>query len=137
MGAATTPRAGVSTPVAVAADPNPVPHAQSAVLRASGLLKPHAWARLLSCHPDQSYAKQLNQYIRHGVPILYDGPEFSRVCPNWGSTQKFHAEVTKIIREDLSLGRKSGPYSTPPCNLSLRYSPATRGRPAECRPRPT
>jgi hypothetical protein len=112
--AATQP-AGGCTFAAAATVPNPASHAANAVLRVSSVLNPNAWARLLSIHPDQSYATTMTRYIHQGVPILYDGPEFERVCPNWDSTQKFRAEVSKSIREDILLGRKSGPYDKPPC----------------------
>jgi hypothetical protein len=58
---------------------------------------------------------KMNRYIELGVPILYDGPEFERICPNWDSTKKFRSEVSKSIKEDLALGRKSGPFLSPPC----------------------
>ena len=49
-----------------------------------------------------------------GVPVGYEGPRVGRVCKNWPSVQQFYAPVTSNIEKDLSLGRKAGPFSSPP-----------------------
>jgi hypothetical protein len=64
----------------------------------------------------------LNDYIKHGVPILYSGPEFTLVSPNWKSTQTFKKDVLASIEKDIALGRKSGPYTELPCP-NFRSSP--------------
>ena len=64
----------------------------------------------------------MNDYISKGVPILYDGPEFNSFYPNWKSTVAFKNDVLKSITKDLLLGRKSGPYVSPPCP-NFRSSP--------------
>ena len=66
---------GVPTCAPGAAARNPASHAHVATqLRAKSYLKAHAWARVLSHHPNQSYALLMLDYIDKGVPILYDGP---------------------------------------------------------------
>ena len=64
----------------------------------------------------------LTDYISKGVPILYEGPEFTSVNKNWKSTQTFKTAVLESIEHDLLLGRKSGPYPEIPC-LNFRSSP--------------
>jgi hypothetical protein len=64
----------------------------------------------------------MNDYIEQGVPILYNGPELTCISPNWRSTLTFKAEVIANIEQDLSLGRKSGPYIDIPCS-NFRSSP--------------
>jgi hypothetical protein len=68
----------------------------------------------LSHHPDKPLVSKLLQYLDEGVPILYDGPNFNRVCPNWKSVNTFNDAVKKMLVEDVQLGRKSGPFSYPP-----------------------
>jgi hypothetical protein len=109
-----------SVPVVVAQSlASPVP---AAMLRAKSVLKPIAWARLLSYHPNKCYSTMMNDYISKGVPILYDGPECSCFYPNWKSTLSFKSDVLKCIEKDILLGRKSGPFDSPPCP-NFRSSP--------------
>ena len=54
------------------------------------------------------------RYLDEGVPILYEGPDYERVCPNWRSVETFRDAVQKTIVEDVALGRKSGPSPYPP-----------------------
>ena len=70
--------------------------------------------RHLSHHPDKVLSKKLLQYLDEGVPILYDGPTYNRVCPNWKSVNVFRDAVKKTLVEDVKLGRKSGPFLYPP-----------------------
>ena len=65
-------------------------------------------------HPNRSYATDILSYIDNGVPILYDGPQCSRICKNWKSTETFRDDVKKNIVKDVELGRKSGPFEHPP-----------------------
>ena len=48
------------------------------------------------------------------MPILYSGPDYDRVCPNWRSVDVFRSAVQKTLVEDVALGRKSGPFPYPP-----------------------
>jgi hypothetical protein len=64
----------------------------------------------------------LNDYIDKGVPIMYSGPEYTCISKNWSSTQRFKPEVLESIQNDISLGRKSGPYPDIPCP-NFRSSP--------------
>jgi hypothetical protein len=78
------------------------------------LLHREAWARLLVHHPDKVFSQRLLRYLDEGVPILYEGPDYNRICPNWKSVVVFRESVRKTLLEDVSLGRKSGPFSAPP-----------------------
>jgi hypothetical protein len=90
--------------------------------KAKSFLHPHAWAHILSQHPNQCYAMLLNDYIKNGVPIMYTGPELTLVSPNWKSTELFKNDVLLSIEKDISLGRKSSPFTSIPCN-NFRSSP--------------
>lgn len=72
------------------------------------------WASKLSNHPDQEYVDRILKYIREGVPVGYEGPRIGRVCKNWPSVQQFYPAVLANIENDLSKGRKAGPFSAPP-----------------------
>ena len=73
-----------------------------------------AWARHLAHHPDKAFSTRLLRYLDEGVPILYQGPDYNRICPNWKSVGVFREAVKKTIAEDVALGRKSGPFTFPP-----------------------
>ena len=60
-----------------------------------------AWARHLALHPDKQFADTILRYISEGVPIMYNGPEFSRICKNWDSTLTFKNTVLETIRADV------------------------------------
>ena len=64
----------------------------------------------------------MNDYLKRGVPILYDGPECECINPNWNSTRDFESDVLSSIKNDILLGRKSGPYNSIPCP-DFRSSP--------------
>jgi hypothetical protein len=87
-----------------------IPHQISTVSR----LHKAAWARHLALHQDKKYANLMLQYIDEGVPILYEGPEYNRVCKNWNSTITFKETVLSSIVSDVEKGRKSGPFDRPP-----------------------
>ena len=84
------------------------------LLRVNSVLKQSAWVKLMARHPDRKYAATMLNYVANGAPIFYSGPESERVCPNWKSTVEFKEDVQKCIDRDVSLGRKSGPFSYPP-----------------------
>ena len=84
------------------------------LMRARSLLKLSAWKRLMARHPDVKYATTIIDYISNGAPILYDGPESNRICPNWNSVLDFKKDVVKTLERDVMLGRKSGPFAVPP-----------------------
>ena len=77
-------------------------------------LRREAWAYHLASHPDKAFSGRILRYLDEGVPILYEGPDYNRVCPTWRSVEVFRSAVEKTIKEDIALGRKSGPFSTPP-----------------------
>jgi hypothetical protein len=83
-------------------------------LRTHTHLNRAAWAAHLSHHPDSSFSGRILRYLDEGVPIFYDGPDVSRVCPNWQSCETFREAVKKTLVEDVALGRKSGPFAFPP-----------------------
>ena len=97
---------------------NPYPDAkhvtQMPLLRASSHLKKEYWLKHLKTHNDQNFARTLSKYIIEGVPIGYKGPPISHVCPNWNSTLQFREKVIKTLATDVALGRKSGPFLSPP-----------------------
>jgi hypothetical protein len=70
-----------------------------------------AWAQHLAHHPDKAFSTRLLRYLDEGVPILYQGPDYNRICPNWKSVGVFREAVKKTIAEDVALGRKSGPFT--------------------------
>jgi hypothetical protein len=65
-------------------------------------------------HPDSKFKADILKYIVEGAPIMYEGPEFSRICKNWDSTLNFKKHVVDTICADVNLGRKSGPFAYPP-----------------------
>jgi hypothetical protein len=83
-------------------------------LQTHNLLHREAWARHLMFHPDKDFSFRLLRYLDEGVPILYEGPNYDRVCPNWRSVDVFRKAVEKTLVEDVKLGRKSGPFPYPP-----------------------
>jgi hypothetical protein len=116
---ATPPPVGEHTSVPGVAAPSQESHAAGVMpRRARSHLHPQEWAHILSMHPNQQYASLLNDYIKNGVPIMYTGPEFTLISPNWKSTEMFRNDVIACIENDLSLGRKSGPYKSPHVQIS-------------------
>ena len=65
-------------------------------------------------HPDKKFATDIINFIDYGVPIYYNGPGLPNVYKNWNSCIKLSAEVTKNIADEVSKGRKLGPYLNPP-----------------------
>jgi hypothetical protein len=72
------------------------------------------WAHHMAQHPDRQFAEMILEYIDSGVPIFYEGPDYQRVCPNWGSTKVFKDDVLKTIAKDIKMERKSGPFTSLP-----------------------
>ena len=72
------------------------------------------WEKYLHTHPDPHYAERVLNYIRHGVPIGYAGPESSRVHDNWPSVYKLRTEVESSLLYDVNRGRKAGPFPYKP-----------------------
>ena len=65
-------------------------------------------------HPDKYFSAMILKYIDEGVPVFYEGPDYNRVCPNWGSTKVFKKDVLKSIAKDIECERKSGPFLSSP-----------------------
>ena len=78
-------------------------------------LCPEAFARGLVKHPDKDFVNRVIKNVTEGVRIGYTGPQETRVCKNWPSAAKLEAHVQASIEKDISLGRKLGPFSRPPC----------------------
>jgi hypothetical protein len=73
-----------------------------------------AWVNGLQDHPDQTFAGKLIEYIDHGVPLLYQGPELNQVFPNWKSCDKLKTEVESSMLYDIEKQWKVGPFATQP-----------------------
>ena len=117
LDAATVTHVQESTSAPVAEEPSlsfAVAGVRQIRLSTHSLLHRDAWARHLAFHPDRAFSFRLMRYLDEGVPILYEGPDYERVCPNWRSVETFRDAVQKTIVEDVALGRKSGPFPYPP-----------------------
>ena len=95
--------------------PNPITGAPT-VIKARPVLNYEALETGLSRHPDRAFVTRLLDYTRHGVPLGYNGPRSPRECPNWPSIERFSSEISRIINNDVKLGRKAGPFQHPPFN---------------------
>ena len=93
--------------------PNPITGAPT-VIRAHPILHYDALESGLSSHPDRAFVARLLEYTRHGVPIGYKGLRSPRECSNWPSLEPFSDEISRIINNDVHLGRKAGPFQYPP-----------------------
>jgi hypothetical protein len=87
---------------------------KTSVLTARSPLNSDVWQAYLALHPDREFANTLLDYILHGAPLGYKGPRTFRVHKNWSSVYKFQNEVKDCIDKDVRLGRKAGPFPTPP-----------------------
>lgn len=77
-------------------------------------LDPVAFAQGLANCPDREFVHKTVQACTDGVRIGYRGPRTPRVCKNWPSTRKLASAVKASIKKDLCLGRKLGPFPSPP-----------------------
>jgi hypothetical protein len=68
----------------------------------------------LAHHPDTVFTTRVINMLTFGADIGYTGPRAPRVCPNWASVTEHLPAVEEIIDRDVRLGRKVGPFSTPP-----------------------
>ncbi|KAK3731998.1 hypothetical protein QZH41_005500 [Actinostola sp. cb2023] len=72
--------------------------------------------RPLKNHPNQDFLNGLLHDINFGVHIGYDGPRSAHIHDNHLSARENPRVVIADISHKLSLGRKAGPYLTPPSN---------------------
>ena len=91
-------------------------HSTNALLASSftPILNYDAFAAGLSSHPDNDFVSRILSYIRDGVPVGYTGPRVHRVCKNWPSATQFRSHIAKVIKDDIALGRKLGPFDHAP-----------------------
>ena len=94
----------------------------SPILNMHSPLRRQAWAKVLAIHPNKMYVETLTNYLKNGVPVMYAGPEFTSIKNNWKSVELFRDRRDDTILCDVNLGRKSGPYLSPPCDY-YRSSP--------------
>ena len=92
--------------------PNPLPNAPAIQIQSPFNLS--VWEKYLHTHTDPHYAERVLNYIRHGVPIGYAGPESSRVHDNWPSVYKLRTEVESSLLYDVNRERKAGPFPYKP-----------------------
>ena len=84
------------------------------VLSASACLNADIFEAELATHPDREFASHIVHACRYGVDIGFEGVRTPYVCDNWPSVHQFADAVEQNIEKDLQLGRKLGPFSSPP-----------------------
>lgn len=77
-------------------------------------LRPLAFERELSLHPDKGFVHQLVLNLSHGCNIGYDGPQFPLTAPNLPSAFLSPSVIDEAIAKECSLGRLAGPFPHPP-----------------------
>ena len=73
-----------------------------------------AWEPGLKLHPDESFVEYILDDIKHGVSISYEGPRESVTSKNWPSTKHNISAIKQSVQNDISKGRKAGPFKITP-----------------------
>ena len=73
-----------------------------------------AWVMGLTDYPDRDFVKYIIDGIINGVKIGYTGERKYSEYLNWPSVDMFYEHVLASIHRDISLGRKLGPWDSPP-----------------------
>lgn len=78
-------------------------------------LRWQAFQQLLRDHPDPVLVSELVSDLQHGVRVGYQGPRDAfRPSPNLPIDAEHYAFVDEEIRKEVELGRRIGPFDSPP-----------------------
>ena len=79
----------------------------------SSPLRPDAWARLLTSHPDKAFGTYLTDGLTNGFRIGFNRCQpLTGVTKNMPSALRQHSVVADYIRKEVTLGRMIGPLHT-------------------------
>jgi hypothetical protein len=74
-----------------------------------------AFQQLMRSHPNPALVSELVHDLQHGVRVGYQGPRDKfRPAPNLPIEESYYAFVDEEIRKEVELGRRVGPFDSPP-----------------------
>ena len=77
-------------------------------------LRPQAFARFLSHHPDRAFVSKLTNSLTFGFDIGYFGSHTPLVTQNLHSALEHPEVIDEALRKELASNRMAGPYLAPP-----------------------
>ena len=84
------------------------------MLEATSPLHRDILLKALEDHPDKTFYDRIKEYSDKGVPVGYTGDRHYQEFPNWPSAYRYKNAVSACIARDIDMGRKLGPFHSPP-----------------------